>query len=200
MATQEQYSPFIEEGHEENKRLYDKDKKHSFVPIEEVPDDALLPDQFEDREKIGESDSEHEHAEPAHEEKIETLKKEIKLGYARGDSVASVGPDVIEDVPDAIEAELDPVLPGIDDVAGALHEKVSSLTAESNPYMRHQRNGPKRSENLKTLTASKKERSARSWLSRLLTGEKKTKEKQLEERLDALDEEILDSHDSSFES
>jgi len=103
-------------------------------------------------------------------------------------------------VPDAVEAEIVPAIPEADEMedTGPLREKVSGITAEANQYMRRIRSNLKQMENLKTLTTSKKERSSRGWLSRLLNGEIKTKQKKKEEEYEALDEAVFSTPEDPF--
>lgn len=186
MAKNEQFIPLTEEQQEDKDLINKADKLHgTFVPSEELPDDAPLPDQFEEKEKQREAMFEDD---DIVEGKIEDLKKEIY--FHQGEGVASVGPDV-EVSGEEVLVDNARVNSPIEISDKELHEdkslreKVSAITAERNPWERNRRVYQKRIENLKTASKSKKERGLRAWLGKLLRGEVKTEPMIKEEKMEA---------------
>jgi len=101
----ENMNPFHEESHEDEAVLYKNDKKHSFVPPEQIPDTSRA-DVFEDVEgeehepdeidskyhMLSKEDRDEIRSDEADERKAKLLASEIKVHQREG--VASVGPDI----------------------------------------------------------------------------------------------------------
>lgn len=174
MATNEQFIPLTEEQREEKERLQGNSK--DFVPIEEVADDALLPDQFEEKEvyvpESSEPDDMEEEAmiKELHDQIIGANKTEKPLYFYQGEGAASVGPDV-EENEEAIVPDTE-VLEGERDTREdkkSSRQAANPVIVEPDYYLQRSGYRDRRTkENLKTQSDSKKERSVREKLRDLL--------------------------------
>lgn len=177
-----EFIPRSEEEREEDLRLYGNDKAHTFIPIEEVPDraDEAIEhhEEQEDSEEEGADDISlresilrkeiEEEYQPLGKEKQPAISPEPELYFHREEGVASVGPDVrpmsFSDA--SIETLSDHQEPGAYTAKedGSFSPHIVEPPYHSNKKISRDGNTGTEHDNLKTMTAGKKERGLRSMI------------------------------------
>ncbi len=164
--------PFHEEEHEEITRLYEKDKKHTFVPIDQVPDEGVDFTENFDEKKSPQPDGDlnYEERTIAEDKQKELLKKEINIMIGNG--VTSVGPDVPMNVDVEVEPEIQEeierepaIIPRRKTKEGISSMSSQKVTSRDKSYLAERKdrrpNSGEVKDNLKTMPEHKRRKSIR---------------------------------------
>jgi hypothetical protein len=166
----ENINPIHEEVHEEEERLYKNDKQHNYIPAEQIPDpdgglEPLSEEAEEYDDRIPEEETDTERQVKADKIKRDILATELK--FKQGEGVASVGPDVGEEIITE-EAEVPATVIDSERIFNPGKESMSpekvAKSYESKKIIRRSFG----KENLKTMSSSKKNRGLRAVIRRFL--------------------------------